>query len=160
MGEAMVRFGTHKAVIVRTSKLFNYEMVKEDLECLSSGMEIDFTDRIYRSFVHVEHFVEGLLSLVDKIDNKEIVISKKDNIFHIAGKDRYSYYTFWTMVAREFWIPVERVIKRDYTLEEKGIDVAPRPFRCGLDVSKAEKLGIPIYSATDGIKLIKEQVNK
>lgn len=160
MGEAMARFGSHKAVIVRTSKLFKYEMIKDDLECLSSGMSLEFTNKVFRSFIHIQHFVEGLLSLIDKISNKEIVISKKDNIFHIAGRDRYSYYTFWTMIAREFWIPVGQITKRDYTLEEKGIDVAPRPFRCGLDISKAEKLGIPIYSATDGIKLIKEQVDK
>jgi len=159
MGEAMVRFGTHKAVIVRASKIFSYEMVKEDLECLSTGMKLDFTDRIFRSFVHVEHFVDGLLSLVDKIVDKEIVIDKKDNIINIAGKDRYTYYQFWFMLAREFGLPLENVIKRTQTLEEMGVEVAPRPFRCGLDTSKAQKLGIPIYSAYDGIKLMKERLN-
>ena len=157
MGEAMANFGSHRSVIVRASKMFTYDDIKADLECLSSGMSVDFTDRIYRSFVHVEHFVDGLLSLIDKIGNKEVVITKKDNIINIAGSDKYSYYTFWTMIAREFHIPMERVIKRDYTLEEKGIDISPRPFRCGLDISKATKLGIPIYSAYDGIRLIRER---
>ena len=159
MGEAVANFA-HNPVIVRSSKLFDYEMIKNDLECLSSGMHIDFTDRIYRSFIHVEHFVEGLLSLVDKIGNKEFVITKKNNIINIAGKDRYTYYQFWFLVAREFGIPLDLIEKRTETFEELGMDADPRPFRCGLSTRKAERMGIPIYSANDGITLIKERLNE
>jgi dTDP-4-dehydrorhamnose reductase len=158
MGEAVANFASNP-VIVRSSKLFNYEMVKDDLECLSSGMEIDFTDKIYRTFVHVEHFVDSLLSLVDKIDNKEIVIAKKNNIVNISGKDRYTYYQFWFLLAREFGIPLERVVKRTKTLEQMGLDADPRPFRCGLSTKKAERMGIPIYSANDGIELLRETLD-
>jgi dTDP-4-dehydrorhamnose reductase len=158
MGEAVANFASNP-VIVRSSKLFDYEMVKDDLECLGSGMEVDFTDRIYRTFVHVEHFVEGLLSLVDKIVDKEVVIDKKSNIINISGKDRYTYYMFWFLLAREFGIPLERVIKRTKTLEQMGIETDPRPFRCGLNTKKAERMGIPIYSANDGIELMKERID-
>lgn len=157
MGEAVANFASNP-VIVRASKIFSYELVKPDLECLSVGMKADFTDKIFRSFVHVEHFVTGVLSLVDKIVTKEIVIVKKDNIINIAGSDRCTYYQFWFMLSRELGLPLENVIKRTQTLEEMGYDIAPRPFRCGLDISKAKRLGIPIFSMYDGIKLLKEQV--
>ena len=160
MGESMAKFGSHNAVVVRTSRLFDYAMIKNDLECLSSGMPIDFTDRIYRSFIHVEHFVNGLLSIIEKIDNKEFRIEKKNNTINIAGKDRYTYYQFWFLVAREFGIPLDLIEKRTKTFEELGIEADPRPFRCGLNIRKADKLGIPIYSANDGIRLIKEQLDE
>jgi dTDP-4-dehydrorhamnose reductase len=142
-GEGMAKAGRSKAIIVRTSKLFNHEMMKEDLDALKMGKVREYTNLIRRSFLYVPHFVNGLIKLLDKdLPHGEIV--------HIAGKEVMSYYGFWYTAAKIFGLDSSLVKSRNYKIEE-----APRPFRGGLDTRKASRLGIPLYSALDGLEEIK-----
>jgi dTDP-4-dehydrorhamnose reductase len=143
-GEAMSNTAYGKSHIVRTSKLFNYEMMKADIEFLRSGQPKEYTNLIKRSFLHVQHFVSGLMYFVENID-------KMPPILHIAGTDTMSY--------AQFWDKARLVLGLDGKVEYRNIelkDASPRPFKGGLNVGAAKKLGVPLYSAIDGLYLVKE----
>lgn len=142
-GEAMTRTSYGKSYIVRTSKLFDYEMMKENIDWLRSGQSKEFTNLIKRSFLHVKHFVMGLMYFVDHID-------VMPPILHIAGIDTMSYARFWDTA--------KLILELDGKIEYRNKEIAtvPRPLKCGLNVGQARKLGIPLYSAIDGLHLVKE----
>ena len=138
-------YGSENGIVIRTSKVFDYNYLKPTLETLKMGAALDFPTFITRSFVHVEHFVHGLLALVNK--------PNMPNIINIAGTETLNYHQFWLVVASSFEISADLIIPR-----KERIDLAPRPFRGGLDVGLAKKLGIPLYSVYAGLELIKERM--
>ena len=40
------------------------------------------------------------------------------------------------------------------------IDLPPRPFRGGLSTRLAKRLGVPLYSAVDGLNKIRKDINE
>lgn len=148
MGEAVVRTtSVGKSCVVRTSKLFSLEDMGTDLERLSRGEEIEFTNIIHRSFLHVSHFVEGLLALVNDFD-------RMPGTMHIAGTEKWTYYRFWNLAARMFGYDTSKVLPRNHEIE-----ATPRPFRGGLDLGRARKFGIPLFGASDGIEKMWKSLN-
>ena len=143
-GEAMSKTAYGKSYIVRTSKLFNAKMMQDDIELLLSGQSKEFTNLIRRSFLHVQHFVSGLMYFVENID-------KMPPILHISGTDTMSY--------AQFWDKARLVLGLDGKVEHRNTelkDATPRPFKGGLNVGLAKKLGVPLYSVIDGLYLVKE----
>lgn len=139
-GEILAGYGMCKSVIVRTSKLFTAKMLEKDIELLRSGENRIFTDLITRSFMYVPHFVDALLDAFIQRDMEMEII-------HIAGTQIMSYADFWSEVAKIFGFNQAQILYRTSELK----DEAPRPFKGGLNISKAKKLGIPLRSAQDGI---------
>jgi dTDP-4-dehydrorhamnose reductase len=144
-GEAIAQTGTCKTIIVRTSKLFTDEMLESDVPALKNNETREFTNLIHRSFLYLPHFIEGLMNVVNRHE-------EMPNIINVSGKDIWSYYRFWYILATIFGFDTDLVIKRDYE-----IDDYPRPFKGGLNIRIAQKLGIPTYSATDGLKEIRDE---
>ena len=140
-GEIVANVGICKTYVVRTSKLFTREMLQYDLYNLQeySDMTREYTGLIKRSFLWLPHFAEALMEYV-KLGNKP-------DILNLAGTESMSYYRFWQKIAKKFSIPEDRITERKHKL--KG--VVDRPFRGGLNVSLAKKLGLPLYSADEGI---------
>ena len=64
-----------------------------------------------------------------------------------------SYYDFWLQVANTFDLDKKLIIPRKHK-----IDSDPRPFRGGLSIRKAKRMGMPLFSSIDGLKLIKENM--
>jgi len=130
-----------RAIIIRTSKLFNHPFLLEDIKRLYNGETLEKTTIIKRSFLYLPHFVEGLMYAIQNID-------KMPNLIHISGTDTLSYYQLWYFIAKELMLDTGLVKKRDWWLT----DMTDRPRRGGLSVGLAKSLGIPLYSAYDGIK--------
>lgn len=141
-GELLVGYGTCRPTIVRTSRLFTHKMLEQDINQLSLGENLIFTHRISRSFMYVPHFVDALLSYMNHY-NEEII--------HIAGTHIFTYAEFWTCVANIFGFNPNQILYRTSELK----DATPRPFKGGLNISKARKLGIPLRSAQEGIEEVK-----
>jgi len=142
-GEIVVDISSHmckRAITVRTSKLFNYDRLAKALArmILRNDREIEKTDVIRRSFLHLPHFVDGLMAVIGDIDNMP-------DLLHIAGTDTMSYYKFWCFIADNLDIDSNLIIPKKFGR-------AAVPNRGGLSTSLAKKLGIPLYSASDGIK--------
>lgn len=151
-GEQVVRLWDNPYTIIRISKAFDWEYLKSYIDFfnmtrLPVKKDIDFPTFIKRSFVHVEHLAEGIAWVAEN------EMSKHGGILNVSGTDTLSYYDFWVWVAKVFGMDESRIIPRKNEIPEN-----PRPFRGGLNVKKAKKLGVPLYSANDGLKLIKERL--
>ncbi len=146
-GELAARTGVCRTIIVRSSRCFDYNWAKSTIDQLNNNEQIVFTDLIKRSFVHSQHFIDGLMYMIDHYKEYD------EEIIHISGDSVFSYYRFWSIVKRVMNLPGEIISRR-----EKLKDEAPRPFRAGLNIKLAKKLGIPIYGITDGIKLLEKGI--
>lgn len=135
-----------RAVIVRSSKLFYRHWAEPTIERLRHGEDVEETDLIKRSFYHINHFVDNLLFLAYHVDEYPEV-----KVLNISGQNVFSYYLFWNSLANFLGVPGKVIPRR-----EKLKDEAPRPFRGGLDVGYAKKLGIPLFNLQDGFKLIEQ----
>lgn len=142
-GEAVTRTGGIPYTIIRISKAFDYEWMKDTLGDLEYVNEVVFPTFITRSFVHTSHLVNGISYLAES----DMYV----NLLHLGGKDTLSYYDFWLQAARVLGFDEHRIIARSEEIEDY-----PRPFRGGLSVRKAKKLGVPLYSALDGLKEVRK----
>ncbi len=121
--------------VIRTSKLFDREYVDRELQ------KSEVTDKLTRTFLHVDHFVHGLTWVVDRWD----IIP---NLLNISGTANLTHYMFLSACAQHLGVDVPERSKKLLK------DVTPRPIRGGLNVNLAEDLGVPLYSAYDGVKLL------
>ncbi len=144
-GEMVTRLWDNPYTILRISRSFDVESMIDTIDFLDNTDDtVEFTSLIKRSFAHTDHLVEGIMYVAENdLGGVELL--------NVAGKDVLSYYDFWVQAAHIFGFDTKRIIARKHK-----IDDYPRPFRGGLSVKKAKKLGVPIYSAIDGLKMIKE----
>ena len=96
-----------------------------------------------RSYLHVQHFVDGLEYVLDNW-------GKIPTILNISGTDILTQYMFMSACGKKFNFPEHTITPRNTKL--KGI--TPRPIRGGLNVSLAKSLGVPLYSGFEGVKLL------
>jgi dTDP-4-dehydrorhamnose reductase len=122
---------------------------------MNHPQKMEFPTFIKRSFVYLPHLVEGISWVVEHLDDvPDILNIDVPDILNIAGTDTLSYYQLWQLIAEQFGIDKEYVVPRKHE-----IDLAPRPFRGGLNTRLTKKLGVPLYSALDGIKEMKDERN-
>ena len=137
-GEMMSKWGWSDTRIIRTSKLFNQKYIDDKL-----GSGEKFSTIMKRSFLHVTHFVDGLQFVLDNWEKIPIILN-------VAGTDVMSYYMFFSAVAKHRGLVPETVVPND----KYDNSLVARPKRCGLIVSIAKRLGVPLYSAFEGIELL------
>jgi len=147
-GEEVARMGAGRTVVVRVSRTFDWDFLLEGLDKIGSGEEVEFTTLIKRSFQYLPHLVDNLTWLVNKLNEFPDL-----DLLNIAGTDTLSYYDFWLQVCNVFGLDVQLLKPRTHKIDDH-----PRPFRGGLNVKKAKKLGMPTYSAVDGLKLMKREL--
>ena len=115
--------------------------------CFGSDLIIPPTSPTFisRSYAHYKHIAEGLFYIAQNYE-------KMPEIIHLAGTETLSMYEFHLAVATTMDADKSRVIPRKK--EEAGF--APRPRKGGLNVSLARRLGVPLYSAYDGLELCRQ----
>jgi dTDP-4-dehydrorhamnose reductase len=145
-GEQVVRLWDNPYTIIRISRSFDYSFLESKLGYLDDTEDsIEMPTFIKRSFVHTDHLAEGIAHVAENDLDVDLL--------NISGIHTLSYYNFWIQVAKTFGIDEKRIIPR-----KKEIEDYPRPYRGGLNVRKAKKLGVPLNSATDGLNYIKEKM--
>jgi len=143
-GELVSQAGKAETKIIRTSKLFNLK-VRKQLEFIKKiGTPMVFSNILKRSFLHVDHFAEGIQFVVDNWD-------KIPSLLNISGTDIMTHYMFYCAIGNHLGINPNLIKSRNRYINGEQ---APRPRRCGLNVSLAKSLGVPLYSAHEGIKLL------
>jgi len=142
-GETISGYGTCRPVIVRIARTFS----NESLSDVMAGKKIDSPTFIKRSFNEVSHCAEGISWLAERVHTIPDL-----RILNIAGTDTLSYYQFYQWVAKIFDLDEKLIVPRKHE-----IDLAPRPFRGGLNTRLARKLGVPLYSAVDGLEKIRNE---
>ena len=142
-GETLAMMKDPKPKIIRTSKLFDKNYVINKFKEQGDKGLYEFSNVLKRSYLHIDHFIDGLEFVLDNWE-------KIPTILNISGTDVMSEYLFMSAVAAKFKIPVNSIIPRNTKLR----DVTPRPIRGGLNVRLARTLGVPLYSAWEGIELL------
>lgn len=140
-GEGVSWLGTCQSIVVRTSKLFDLEYLDVGIQNMIHGRHIEQPEYIVRSFVHVKHFCDGLMKLIDLRETAPYIV-------HLASNSSCSHYQFWVAVANELGFSPELVLPRNKPLE----GMIARPFWSGLNCDLARHMGIPIYSYLQGIR--------
>lgn len=137
------------ANVVRTSALFARGMKDfgEFEQSLRTNTGITVPTVLYRSFVHVEHFVQGLLVYAHLINQSRGELPK---ILHISGTENISWHELALAMADLGGYNPKLISHRNHN----DNTFVPRPLNGGLNVSLARKIGIPLYSFQDGLKLI------
>ncbi len=128
--------------IIRLSTTFNEEKIKNILISSCRGIPTF----IKRSYAYVGHIAEGLMYFANNYN-------KMPPVLHIAGTEILSMYDFYCLVYSTFGYKYSSISSRT----KPDTSLVARPFKGGLNISLAKKLGVPLYSATDGLKLLKEK---
>ena len=116
------------------------------LQKLEKGEEIKAVTDQYSSPTLADNLAEALLVMAS---------SEKQGIYHTAGKDCVNRYEFTLKIAEVFGL--DKSLIKPVT-SEIFKQVAKRPKKCCLDVSKAEKdFGIRFLTVEEGLKLMKNQ---
>lgn len=145
-GEQIAKFHIGRTIIVRISRIFDYNSMKPEIDTLKAGKSLEFTTLIKRSFQYLPHFADNLVWLINEMDNFPDM-----NLLNIAGTDTLNYYDFWLQACNVLGLDTQLLIPRTYKIKDH-----PRPFRGGLNLRRAKKLGMETYSALDGLKVMKE----
>ena len=159
-GEAVLQTHWKKnSVIVRTTGLYGgcsgrrdfFQLVRDYLFRKPEEEDIvfanlDVSKSLRGNQTYIPHLVEALIHLVNAEYHPKVV--------NIASKDVMSRYEFAQMIADVFgWEkqllkPVKNIPRWD----------AKRPTRGGLKTRFAEKLGLPIYTISEGLEALKNVI--
>jgi dTDP-4-dehydrorhamnose reductase len=132
--------------VVRTSYLFNHERVFKHLYPLRAGHSYAYPTFIERSFMYLPHFAEVFHTYL-------LNYSSMPSKLHISGCDTASWYKFMLSMATIYGVNNSLV---DPRRDEIKMDVAPRPYKAGLNTKASEKLGLPQFNYYDGLQEMKE----
>ena len=139
-GETVASWGRSDVRIIRTSKLFDKGQI---FDRFTGDAPYIYSNVLKRSYLHVQHFVDGLQFVLDNWKKIPVVLN-------ISGTDIMSEYMFMYACAKAFQADHAVGKPRNRALK----NATPRPIRGGLNVGLAKKLGVPLYSAWDGVKLL------
>lgn len=144
---ALVSHPNH--LIVRTSKCYDIPWMMPTIEKLRNNEKVEFTSLIKRSFMYLPHFVESLLWIANNQSALDGI-----NLLHVSGETVYSYAQFWKMLQFSLGLGGEII-----SIDIEKTDATPRPFKAGLDVRKAKRLGVPIGSLESALNDIEEKLH-
>lgn len=98
-----------------------------------------------RSFMHVYHFADGLLTYMKNFYNMP-------KMLHISGSITVDWYTFMLKFCDAADFPLKhKFVKKCF--DDRSM--VKRPKSAGLDVSMSKELRLPQYSYIDGMELLK-----
>ena len=131
--------------IVRTSTLFwdSRPLVEDLIECIAKGNTAHVPSFMWRSYLHIDHFVTQLVYYCNNIE-------KMPKILNLSGNETASWYKFAVACAKAYSLDDSKVKPKYFEKSDRLI--VPRPHRAGLSNKLAKSLGIPQYSYRDGFQ--------
>lgn len=131
-------------LIIRTTVLFDKNkgnFVTSVINKLGDNQDIEAPDYLYGSPTYVPHLAKSILASINQV-----------GILNLAGNTIMSRYDLARWVAA-------RMSKEGYVKGGSVTGKAPRPFRAGLLIGKAKRLGLPLINPFEGIDEILREVN-
>lgn len=128
--------------VVRTSYLFDYDRLFRHIYPLRSGESYEYPTFIDRSFLYLPHFAEIFYAYLLRYESMPKVLN-------ISGSMVASWFDFMRELSLAYKIKDSFVRPRDYEIQ---MNVAPRPYRGGLDVKLSMNLGLPQYNYLEGLQ--------
>jgi len=133
-------------LVVRVLDLFGpqekTDFVRQVRDVVGLGAEMTLPDNLYGTPTYIPHLAEALLEAIGR---------DLTGVIHFAGDLTLSRFEWGRTIAEAFGHDPTLISP---TSEIKGS--APRPLRGGLNVDKAKKMKLPIYSPVDGLAALNE----
>jgi dTDP-4-dehydrorhamnose reductase len=137
-------------LIVRLISLYGcsekQDFVQSVLWHLRAGKSLSLPDTLVSNPTYIPHLCEGLMAAIDK---------RITGVLNIGGVTIVSRYDWAKEIAKVFRLNKRLVVKKTFATE-----VAVRPPNHSMDLSKAESLGIPLYTLRSGLKDLRKCLGK
>lgn len=154
IAEEAIKILTSDYIIARTAVLFGVGGLGKEpfalwlIKKLKNGEEVKAVIDQYNNPTLVDNLAEMLLTLCEK---------DKVGLFHITGKTNLNRYEFSIKIAETFGLNKELI--RPITTPELN-QVAPRPRKVALDVSKLERATkLKALTIDEALNIFKQQVS-
>jgi dTDP-4-dehydrorhamnose reductase len=154
IAEEAIKILTSDYIIARTAVLFGVGGFGKEpfalwlIKKLKNGEEVKAVIDQYNNPTLVDNLAEMLLTLCEK---------DKVGLFHITGKTNLNRYEFSIKIAETFGLNKELI--RPITTPELN-QVAPRPRKVALDVSKLERATkLKALTIDEALNIFKQQVS-
>lgn len=112
------------------------------------GDEIEVPSFISRGYLHREYAANGIEYMARNWDNI------KENLVNYAGMDSVTTYGLTRLMA----LNMNRISSPIKKRTKMHSDLAPRPRKGGLNVNLAGRLGFPMYSISDSVSKLCEEI--
>lgn len=154
IAEEAIKILTSDYIIARTAVLFGVGGLGKEpfalwlIKKLKNGEEVKAVIDQYNNPTLVDNLAEMLLTLCEK---------DKVGLFHITGKTNLNRYEFSIKIAETFGLNKELI--KPITTPELN-QVAPRPRKVALDVSKVERATkLKALTIDEALSIFKQQVS-
>jgi len=135
--------------IIRTTMLYGSDKKMDFVTNILSRLELQETFEVTRALfgtpTYIPHLADAIMMLLG--------ISPMPHIINIVGSDLLNRYEFALMIASFFG----HSDQKSMIIPTLKVGKTKRPRRAGLSTFRARKLGLPIYSALDGLKAFHEK---
>lgn len=147
---AMVPELDEKGLIVRVISLYGCDerpdFVQSVLQQLRANKGVILPNKLISNPTYIPHLCEGLMAAIDK---------RITGVLNIGGITIVSRYEWAKEIAKIF-----RLNKRLVGPKTFASGAAARPPNHSMDLSKAESLGIPLYTLRAGLKDLRKCLGK
>ena len=150
-GAEVVAKNLYGCKVIRLSRGVSAEIGKDIhkyLFKLRGGEEIHVPDFLVRSYSHLDFLAYAIWDYAIDFD-------AMPEMLHIGGASSVSFYQFMLTISSKFGLDHSLVRPRSTEIPDH-----PRPFNCGFNVSRAQSLGIPIYSLNATVEKLKEEYER
>lgn len=106
------------------------------LKSIAENKIPDVPTFIYRSYCHLDFLAHGIWEYANRF-------AEMPELLHLGGSETLSFYEL-----------IRLIIGGDVMLKERDEEMGsmtPRPFNCGLNVSLAKSLGLPIFTSHESV---------
>lgn len=133
--------------IIRISRCVDSKSkdISDYLEKLKNGEVIEVPEHIFRSYTHYDFIAEAIYQYAQRFD-------EMPKTLHLGGWWPVSFYSLIYAIAEDFMFDLSLLRPRG---EVDGF--SKRPAKCGLNVSLAKKLRLPIYDMYKSIERLKNE---
>lgn len=130
-------------LVVRVADLYGVgpktDFVRSIRDALALGLPKPLPTSLQKTPTYIPHLAEGLLAAISR---------NLTGTLHVAGATTMSTLEWGKMIAEHFGFDPALIVKGPVQ------GAALRPRRAGLATGKARRLGIPIYSAKQGLEAL------
>lgn len=134
--------------IIRISSCFDSKSkdISGYLKKIKNDEYIEVPKHIFRSYAHYDFIAEAICQYAQRFE-------EMPNVLHLGGYYFMSFFSMVQQIAQEYLLD-ERLVRP----RGEALGFSNRPAKCGLDVSLARKLGLPIYTSHQSIQRMKNEV--
>lgn len=132
----------------RTISAFDRDFI-EYISQLTHGLSVNVPSFFWRNYLTRSQAVDGIEYFANNYDTMP-------QLLNYGGEQNVSMYKLFQELAKKLYLPVENVLPRTQDLSME----TPRPHWGGFSVKFAKRLGLPMYSLSDVVTGVAEELKQ